>query len=678
MSAVMRLQPRMRILLQYKRLTLKNKNKKNSAPINKNPTGVKTSSVKHKTEGAKAESIATAEEKREKLPLIKRLWFRITAIAVLLAIVIGGVATALYFILRKDFDYMTSDLSDYVIISEDDYKNYDITVSVKRPGALELEERIMQLLASKKSSKAENDGVAQTVGVITNGSVVSIRYRGYTVDSDGNEVEFDGGTNFTSSTGYSLAIGSGDFISGFEYGLLGKEISEYSSMTSVTSGKIKASDIALVSMYIGYTGGVTDQLTNVRIDLSDPAMREKYGDELIDKLIGSSIGVNLGNIAAETDSGSVVKDTVYCDVTVKSVIRPSIVSTEGAYKYGDIVKITYKETDGDDVRTVTRKLLLENGIIDTNFGPELREFFYPLVDSEGTVGYKSPKTVTDDDGVIYSDLEVIGVVKYEDKPITVEAYFPYDYEEASLAGKKVYFDVYVDNIIYYDTPVLDEKFITETAGLTEEELAGYEGTLIEKYRARVMETLEEEYEESVRYVAEQKMWEHLNASAEFVEIPEELVKSLYDKYYGEMASVYNEYYSMYYESVEVFAPYYFGYDTSIDTVESYLTEIAETEVKEKLIFYYIGREEELFPDEDELNELFDEKVELLLPSYLSQNDCKRENFEDDESYNAKVAELRHEMIHEYYTEALIREAILYEVAIPKMLDMANEIKNIYE
>jgi hypothetical protein len=64
------------------------------------------------------------------------------------------------------------------------------------------------------------------------GDVVYAHYLGYEIGEDGQRIYFDGGCNFGTKlkASNSIGIGSGDFITGFELGLIGKDDRKYDQL----------------------------------------------------------------------------------------------------------------------------------------------------------------------------------------------------------------------------------------------------------------------------------------------------------------------------------------------------------------------------------------------------------------------------------------------------------------
>lgn len=118
-------------------------------------------------------------------------------------------------------DFLSDDLSDYIEIDEKYYKGYTVEIDPDRVSSFEVENEIIKILYKYKSTDPiEGDGV------ISVGDTVDIYYKGYYM-KDGERVYFSGGDNTSSPKPHSLGIGSGGFIPGFEYNLIGKNPADY-------------------------------------------------------------------------------------------------------------------------------------------------------------------------------------------------------------------------------------------------------------------------------------------------------------------------------------------------------------------------------------------------------------------------------------------------------------------
>ena len=122
-------------------------------------------------------------------------------------------------------DILRDDLSEYVEIDEQYYKGYTVNFNPYAVNELEIENYIIQALCNYKEKEPTKSGD----GIITAGDVVYIYYKGYYIGENGEEVFFAGGDNTASASPAELEIGSGSFVLGFEYNLIGKNPSDYSN-----------------------------------------------------------------------------------------------------------------------------------------------------------------------------------------------------------------------------------------------------------------------------------------------------------------------------------------------------------------------------------------------------------------------------------------------------------------
>lgn len=129
---------------------------------------------------------------------------KILSVVMVLAVVAGMTACG-----GKEFTgNYTYNLDDFVTLG--DYKGLEYTPTKVTVSEEEIQTEINNRLTAAKGN-AENS-VPSTTGIIESGDTVNIDFEG---KLDG--VAFEGGT----SKGYDLSIGSGQFIPGFEDGLIG-------------------------------------------------------------------------------------------------------------------------------------------------------------------------------------------------------------------------------------------------------------------------------------------------------------------------------------------------------------------------------------------------------------------------------------------------------------------------
>ncbi len=211
------------------------------------------------------------------------------AIAIGCALVLSGCEDG-----SERLDYLNDDLTKYVKIDKSDYTDYDIKVNIPDVTDLEVENAILQDLASKKGAlRFEGDYIRSEP--VRAGDKVYIRYRGYTVDENGYQVEIDSSSNFGDSYDAELIIGSGQFVTGFELGLLGKVPNQYSKFEKRTAdqgGKVLDGDVVyLDATYVVDTEpDIVSEI--IRIDLRDPNIEDIWGVGIRDYIMDMTIGIS--------------------------------------------------------------------------------------------------------------------------------------------------------------------------------------------------------------------------------------------------------------------------------------------------------------------------------------------------------------------------------------------------
>ncbi len=488
---------------------------------------------------------------------------------------------------KKSFDFMTADLSKYVYVSEALYDGYGVDINIPEPTELDVEYAIIELRCANKTKPDDKTPINAPGVTIDVGDVANIYYRGYYYDDDGIKTYFDGGCNFDESL-YSLEIGSGEFIPGFEYNLINKNQKDYATLEKLSSGQTQYGDIVQLTYSVFYADGTTAQAKTALIDLADPSLDQTWGEGF-----SAYFNVALGKPIGELFAGENSNDTL----TVKSV-----------------------KADGTDLY----------------YNMKINEAYRVNYGSNGD----------------------------KDK-LEVEAYFPYDYDEASLCGRTATFEVYIVTAQDYDAPDFTDEFITDTLNVSAEELADYEGeSLADKYKNLIRAELWEEYEAEVRAAKEDAFWEQVLAGAEYKALPESEVEAYYEEYVAEVTEIYGSGYSDYYDSLDSFAIAYLGLSTS-DDWKAVLRSDAEESIKQKLVFYYIIREKDFIPNDDEYAELYESIFVEYLQSYLDYYEIT----ESTENYEAKVAEGR-KVVTEAYGADYFEELVIYEYAMEKIVALA--------
>jgi FKBP-type peptidyl-prolyl cis-trans isomerase (trigger factor) len=345
--------------------------------------------------------------------------------------------------------------------------------------------------------------------------------------------------------------------------------------------------------------------------------------------------------------------------------------TEGTVKTGDVIYLSYSAIlpDGSVADGVEERIDLSADYTDSLYGEGFSAYF---------VGKEIGKNLADsialplgDGSVAYYGMKINAATECEKNPLTVRATFPADYSlDRSLRGVEARFDVYIAYTNLYTTPAYDTNFITETLKISEDTLANYDGdTIPEKHRAMLYEALSEEYESAREALIEEAVWERLNSLVRVKRLPRKAVREICDEYYYEVTAAYtSQNLSI---SLDEFAVYYLEIEEDVSWLD-YIKEMARETVTEKLIFYYIIREENLLPKDEEFSALYNDAVEEYLTYYAEQIYDEELAKLSGEAKEKRLLEIKTEML-DYYGEEYFREIVYYEYAWEDIVGWA-EIK----
>lgn len=553
------------------------------------------------------------KNKKDKKALAKpgRKLEKKTAASIITAVLLVGAAIALFFLFkgeadrRRDraFDYLKYDLSEYIGFPADkSYKDFTVDIALAKPrkenedgtGVSDVKDSILRILYEKR--KLVGDGAKQPDAVVGAGDTVDIWYRGYLIDPEtGKEIALSSMSNLGSESCAVLGIGSGDFIPGFELGLVGINTANLPRFEKITSGTVdKDKHIA----YVNYTVRPKDStsasdkktFTSVRVDLSDAEQVKKtYGNEFYSAIVGAKIGVDNLSFSATIDGKK--------------------------YSYSN-VKVAF-------VTDCERQA--------TNGGTPIK---------------------------------------------TVEAYFPYDYgtdgtTSAQLRNETAYFEVYIDYVQDYEVPEYNEKFIREYLSEADELLTAeqiekdYEGgSLVEKFELYVWDVLMEDYEAEKEALTKDAIWKYYKKTAKVKKYPASKVNELYNEYESDVYLQFDQEATLLgYDDIDEYARYYLKLSETADW-RSYLKRLCESLVKERLILYYIMREEGLVPDESALGDKKEALKTEYLDEYVKQTIEKQGKTEEDYSKEEleKLREDSEKTLFEYYNDEYFTETAYYEIA----------------
>ena len=227
---------------------------------------------------------------------VKKLAIIITAAVVALVLLVLGIISIVNYVINDEgFDYLKSDLKDYIEFTED-FRNFDLTIDIAKPRDIDIDITILNMLREDKPTTAwlkESKNNLQ----INPGDVVYIYYRGYLVDAEGNRTEQEGMCNFSDANPYGLEIGSNGFVPGFELDLAGHKTGDSVRFEKITSGSAANGKVAYVSYKKVTTNeNNTTSTTTVaannpkRIDYSAEDIATIYGEGFLEKIQSLTVG----------------------------------------------------------------------------------------------------------------------------------------------------------------------------------------------------------------------------------------------------------------------------------------------------------------------------------------------------------------------------------------------------
>lgn len=270
------------------------------------------------SENKKIKTPETKKENTEKKFKISesKLALMITAGILVLAILVTSII-ALVSAIKNEvwFDYLKADLDQYVEVSGS-YKDFTVNIDIAKPKDIDVDVAVLSLLNSNKDSNKWREitpGSAFTLGA---GDSVDIYYRGYIIDENGKEIAVDGMSNFADAKPYSLVLGSGSFVPGFELNMVGLNTGDTSIFNTIKTGKPKENQIAYVSYTCVIDGDSVKKVTvnNARIDLSRDDIDAEYGENFKKTLLGLDIGTKV-SLPSKVDG----KSYSYSDLVVNFV-----------------------------------------------------------------------------------------------------------------------------------------------------------------------------------------------------------------------------------------------------------------------------------------------------------------------------------------------------------------------
>ncbi|MBO5945800.1 MAG: hypothetical protein J6Q69_04265 [Clostridia bacterium] len=378
---------------------------------------------------------------------------------------------------------------------------------------------------------------------------------------------------------------------------------------------------------------------------------------------------NLANVSAatlEVGSGNLVlgfEEFFLGKVPEQSVRFKQI--TEGTVSEGDVVYISFERISPMDDRVATcERIDLSRDDVDALYGTGFKDFLLGK-----TIGDKITYEVFPIEGgtAAYVDMSIDFVTRCEEDPLLLTVVYPADYETESLRGVTTYFEIYIDSVVVYDAPEFNEQFVTETLGYTRDSLASYAGaTLTEKLTSKLKADLEESIERTNKDLVEEQLKKRINSIGTLVEYPEGAVEAVYDSQYLSIERYYENYAATYgFSSIDQAAIKYLGLSAGTDWIE-YLNNSSKTEVKNKLVFYYIILKEGYVPTEEEIALEGERQIDREVDYQLQQYADKFASLTPAE-YETQRQMLR-DQIKSWYGDSMLREVAIYNYGIDRILE----------
>ena len=482
---------------------------------------------------------------------------------------------------KIDIGDKNADLGKYITLLAEDYKGYPVKIAIDPIDDMAIDSALIRALYASRTTDPDYKGlynVADTnpIRALGVGDTVRAHYIGYTLGEGGERMYFTSNFNKALTASDNIGIGAGMFIPGFELGLIGKSPWEYSQLTKIKEGTVKAGDVISISMLALYSDGTTQQIQSYITAANAASCDAIFGEGFAEFLIGREIGEVEANFVTNTVSDK-SGNSVYTDITVEAI-----------YDCGE-------------------------------------------------------------------------------QPLTVEARFPINYPNSpDLAGKTVYFDVFVEAVSYGSVPEVDEKFITEKIGLTLEELNTYGesgDSLIYRYRAYIGAMLREAAIADSEPLIIEEFFEQMLSKVEIKSLPEGNITEFYNGYIAEITDYYEKYGSAY-ASLDECARIYCNLDATADW-RAFLRHYAEKVVTEQIIFYYVVNREGFWPSGDEYAEEYERILTEIVDMVLANQGVS------PDSLSAEEYERWRELIEQTYGEDYFKENVIYEYAVKKIVALAD-------
>ena len=314
-----------------------------------------------------------------------------------------------------------------------------------------------------------------TEGTVEEGDTVNIDYVG---EVDGEE--FDGG----SAEGYSLEIGSGTFIDGFEDGLIGVEVGATTDLNLTFPENYHSEDLAgkdvVFHVTVNSLSRVPELTDEVAAKVADGMTAEEYRASVREEL-EESAAIENENLAKQTLLTTVVDNATVNGYPVE-YLEYNMEMTKNNYKsMAEMYGMTYEE------------LIEAYGMDEETFTATLEEQLKSVLPQEMVMLAIAETEGIEIDDTEYTERlnEIIGETEGEDPTVTIEELE--DYYGESYLRKSLLLDKVMDFLVENNTFVEGTEETTEEA-MTEAESETEGETVAEAAEETETETAEAESE----------------------------------------------------------------------------------------------------------------------------------------------------------------------------------------
>ena len=469
------------------------------------------------------------------------------------------------------FWLLTEDVSKYISLNEDDYKKAVLTIdSVEEVTMEDVEKYIRNAQIESYASSL----VSLNKGTVQNEDTVVLWYRGEVnigTDAEPNWVEFLGGSNYNSEA-YSLRIGSGNFIPGFEEALVGINIEETNINVVKGANKQVGKDGDIV--YIKYNYSATDKdgktktgtMTD-RVDLSKDADGKytgvsRYSDALREGLVGLNVKDYIkgddGQIAKfTTESFDMTQDLENDTVVVSNVQVVGIVVEENVKQIEVAFPTPYKSNEDLAGKKARWYVAIDEIQRLPENTPTLDDIDYNFISTTLGINYQAVLNVMEPD-----EISEVGADTDKQKAAVVANYKDYIFE-AMKESRESTIATSIQNAFW--EYIIDKVVVKE-----------YPEGMVEQYIEAMRANAQAEFDE---YTASE-------GNPSIATLEQYLVNSYSDDYFP-----------------------------SVDKIEDGFRKMAEEQLKSELALYYIAANERLTLSKKERDQVAEEEMAALIEYY---------------------------------------------------------------